>query len=112
MLTMDERKIRRFSLTLYSNNPLHMAAMEQLEKIPKGWRTDFVCNRILMKESHGNTSPNTFDWRFAEASKQAVSPPVQQPVEPIQEPEQNDDRAKEIDENFFGFLKTLQVFEE
>ena len=33
-------------LTLSMDNPLHMATLEAMEKIPRGKRTKYICNQI------------------------------------------------------------------
>ena len=112
---MDEKRIRRMPLPLCLDNPLHMEALKIIEAIPKGKRTEFICKKVTAKEDE--VSPALRNAMY-EAVKQALrehgAVSVQQAtvVEPEQSQEEKDAHAKEVERNFFGFLKELQAMGE
>lgn len=105
---MDEKKPIRLPLPLYMHNPLHKAAYEKLQSIPKGKRTEFICQRIIADE--GKLPQNVYQ-AISECMERVLdkrgSPPVQALISEQTNTEQADE-AGEVKHNFLGFLSGLQ----
>ncbi|MBQ7113164.1 MAG: hypothetical protein IJO10_02855 [Clostridia bacterium] len=108
---MADNRIRKFTLTLKMDIPLHAEAYAALQKIPKGKRALFVCRRITDDGNKDALSPGIREAIY-ESVKRAFR--EQGPLQPqqaaneISEPLQQADEAGEAKRNFLGFLAALQ----
>ena len=107
---MAENRIRRMPLPLSLDNPLHAKALAIIEGIPKGKRTEFICNKICAGENE-ELSPALKNAIY-ECVKQAIRDQGGIAVQPtvIQAEAQDNasDARDEIENNLFGFLASLE----
>lgn len=108
---MADNQIRKFTLTLKMDVPLHAAAYAALQKIPKGKRALFVCQRITEQAENDTISPamqNAIYESVKRAFREQGPFQLQQSHQDTQEPIQQADEAGEAKRNFLGFLAALQ----
>jgi len=106
---MAENRIRRMPLPLSLDNQLHAKALTIIENVPKGKRTEFICNKICAGENE-ELSPALKNAIY-ECVKQAIRDQGGISVQPtvIQAEVQDNvsDAKDEIENNLFGFLASL-----
>jgi len=107
---MAENRIRRMPLPLSLDNQLHAKALTIIENVPKGKRTEFICNKICAGENE-ELSPALKNAIY-ECVKQAIRDQGGISVQPtvIQAEVQDNasDAKNEIENNLFGFLASLE----
>ena len=107
---MAENRIRRMPLPLSLDNQLHAKALTIIENVPKGKRTEFICNKICAGENE-ELSPALKNAIY-ECVKQAIRDQGGIAVQPtvIQAEVQDNvsDAKDEIENNLFGFLASLE----
>lgn len=94
---MAEKKVKRVTLTLSPDNPIHKEAWSILREIPRGKRTAYICK--CLAESERALDAVIYD-SVARALREYGT---------ISLKTTNADReAGEVAENFFGFLSALE----
>lgn len=105
---MDKKTAVRLPLPLYLNKPLHKAAYEKIQSIPKGKRTEFICKQILADE---NRLPPAAYKAITECMERVLDKRGSLPVQASETKQKNmeqPDEAGEVKNNFLGFLSGLR----
>ncbi len=93
-----EAKTHRISITLQMDNALHKNTWKTLSKIPKGNRTEYICNKVCDKQDK-KALADIVQKSVTDALKRLDLSDFYQG-----EPQLNTkDEAEEIEENFLGF---------
>lgn len=90
---------KKFTVTLSLGNPLHRAAWEVFETIPRGKRTEFICQKVTEKYKAEELSATVYaNTLRALKDYEGI----------MQKPNiQENRKADEVEQNFFGFLSYL-----
>lgn len=97
---MPEREMRRVTLTLAMDAPLHKQVWQILVGIQKGKRTEYICKRIVEQEEKQKIARIVYDNMLRALNDYGGI-------------QKNDVQAKtneagEIENNLFGFLSALE----
>lgn len=92
--------IRKFSVTLSLDNPLHRAAWDVFETIARGKRTEFICRKVIEKSREKELGVVVYENTLRALKDYGGE--IQKPN--ITETEQ----VEEVEQNFFDFLSSLR----
>ncbi len=90
---------KKFTVTLSFDNPLHRAAWEVFETLPRGKRTEYICQKVTEKHKADELSGIVYTNTLRALKDYGGE---------IQKPNiQENRKADEVEQNFFGFLSSL-----
>lgn len=92
--------IRKFSVTLSLENPLHKSAWEVFETIARGKRTEFICRKVIEQGQEKELGAVVYENTLRALKDYGGG---------IQKPNNVEtEQAEEVEQNFFGFLSSLR----